>query len=60
MVAQQIIAGIFMILVLFWLFAPQSNAKETIQAISGGTIGTINALQGYVPNGTQQVPMMKR
>lgn len=60
MIAQQVIAGIFVILVLFWLFAPQSQAKDTIQAISGGAVNTINALQGYVPAGTQQVPMMQR
>ena len=54
MIAQQIVAGIFLILVLFWLFSPGSNAKETISAISGGTVRTINALQGYAPQGMQR------
>lgn len=46
-VTQNIIAGIVLILVLFWLFNPASQAPATIGAISQGTIGTIQALQGY-------------
>ena len=58
-VGRNIVAGIFMILVLFWLFAPGSKAKEVIQAIGGSTSNVVNALQGYVPSGTQQVPLAK-
>lgn len=50
-IGRNIVAGIFMVLVLFWLFAPGSRASATIGAISGGVIGTIGALQGNVPSG---------
>jgi hypothetical protein len=48
-VAQNIIAGIVLILVLFWLFNPASQAPQTIGAISGGVVSTVQALQGYSP-----------
>ena len=48
-VAQQIVAGIFVILVLFWLFNPASQAPKTLGAISQGIIGETQALQGYSP-----------
>lgn len=50
-VTQNIIAGIVLVLVLFWLFNPSSQAPSTISAISGGVIGTVQALQGYSPQG---------
>lgn len=53
-VTQNIIAGIVLILVLFWLFNPASQAPKTIGAIAGGTIGTIQALQGYSARGGGQ------
>jgi len=46
-VAKNIVAGIILILVLFWLMNPSSQAPAVIKAISGGTIGTVQALQGY-------------
>lgn len=48
-VAKNIVAGIFLILVLFWLMNPSSQAPAVISAISQGTIGTVQALQGYNP-----------
>jgi hypothetical protein len=48
-VAQQIVAGIILILVLFWLLNPRSQSPQVIGALSTGTIGTIQALQGYSP-----------
>lgn len=48
-VAQNVIAGIVLILVLFWLFNPASQSAEVIGAVSSGTIGTIQALQGFSP-----------
>lgn len=48
-VAKNIVAGIFLILVLFWLMNPSSQAPEVIAAISTGTIGTIQSLQGFSP-----------
>lgn len=53
-VTQQIVAGIFVILALFWLFNPASQAPKTISALSGGIVGTIQALQGYSPKGGGQ------
>ena len=50
-VAQNIVAGIFVILVLFWLFNPTSQAPKTIGAISQGIIGETQALQGYSAKG---------
>jgi hypothetical protein len=50
-VAKNIVAGIILILVLFWLMNPRSQAPSVIAAISTGTIGTIQALQGYSPRG---------
>ena len=50
-VAKNIVAGIFLILVLFWLMNPRSQAPAVIGAISTGTIGTIQSLQGYNPQG---------
>lgn len=47
--AKNIVAGIILILVLFWLMNPKSQAPSVISAISTGTIGTIQALQGYSP-----------
>lgn len=52
--AQNVVAGIILILVLFWLFNPRSQSPNVIGAISGGTIGTIQALQGYSPTGGGQ------
>lgn len=48
-VSKNIVAGIFLILVLFWLMNPKSQAPKVIGAISKGTIGTIQALEGYNP-----------
>ena len=48
-VTQNVIAGIVLILVLFWLFNPASQAPDTIKAISGGVVSTVQALQGYSP-----------
>ena len=48
-VAKNIVAGIILILVLFWLLNPTSQAPDVIAAISQGTIGTVQALQGYSP-----------
>lgn len=48
-VAKNIVAGIILILVLFWLMNPSSQAPSVIEAISKGTIGTIQSLQGYSP-----------
>ena len=48
-VAKNIVAGIILILVLFWLLNPTSQAPKVIAAISQGTIGTVQALQGYTP-----------
>ena len=48
-VAKNIVAGIILILVLFWLLNPSSKAPDVIKAISSGTVGTIQALQGYSP-----------
>lgn len=53
-VAKNIVAGIFMVLVLFWLMNPSSQAPAVIAAISTGTIGTIQSLQGYSPKGGGQ------
>lgn len=50
-VAKNIVAGIFLILVLFWLMNPNSQAPKVIEAISKGTVGSIQALQGYNPKG---------
>jgi len=50
-VAKNIVAGIILVLVLFWLMNPRSQAPSVIAAISTGTIGTIQALQGYAPGG---------
>jgi hypothetical protein len=50
-VAKNIVAGIILILVLFWLMNPNSQAPQVIGAISTGTIGTIQSLQGYSPSG---------
>lgn len=47
--AKNIVAGIFLILVLFWLMNPRSQSPAVIGAISQGTIGTIQALEGYSP-----------
>lgn len=47
--AQNVIAGIILILVLFWLFNPASQSPDVIAAISGGTVSTIQALQGFSP-----------
>jgi hypothetical protein len=51
-VAKNIVAGIFLILVLFWLMNPRSQAPKVISAIATGTIGTIQSLQGYNPKGS--------
>ena len=48
-VAKNIVAGIILILVLFWLMNPRSQAPAVIGAIATGTIGTIQSLQGYSP-----------
>lgn len=53
-VTSQIIAGIFLAIVLFWLMNPKSQAPKVIGALSKGTIGTIQALQGYSPSGGGQ------
>ena len=50
-VAKNIVAGIVLILVLFWLMNPKSQAPSVISAIGSGTIGTIQALQGYSQKG---------
>jgi len=50
-VAKNIVAGIILILVLFWLMNPNSQAPAVIGAIGSGTIGTIQALEGYNPAG---------
>lgn len=49
-VAKNVVAGIILILVLFWLMNPKSQAPAVISSISTGTIGTIQALQGYSPS----------
>jgi len=48
-IVGDIVAGIILILVLFWLMNPTSQAPAVISAISTGTIGTIQSLQGYSP-----------
>lgn len=50
-IVGDIVAGIFLILVLFWLMNPSSQAPKVISAIGTGTIGTIQALQGYSQKG---------
>jgi hypothetical protein len=52
--AQNVIAGIVLILILFWLFNQTSQSQGVISAISQGTIGTIQALQGYSSRGGGQ------
>jgi hypothetical protein len=52
-VATQIVAGIFLILVLFWLFNPKSQAPKVIGSLAKGVIGETQALQGFSPTGGQ-------
>lgn len=53
-VTANVVAGIFTILVLFWLFNPRSNAAQVIGAIGGALVGETQALQGYSPRGGGQ------
>lgn len=51
---KNVVAGIFLILVLFWLFNPGSKAGAVISAIAGGIVAETQALQGFSPRGGGQ------